>query len=73
MPFDHRMKVAEVVGAMVGVAEIDFGDDDRAPMFSFGERATALVVDGRVHPAILGFHERAADDEDVIFTSAGLG
>ena len=73
MTFDHRVEVAEVVGAVVGLGEIDFGDGHGAPFFAAGERAAALIVNGGIHPAVIVIHEGAADEEDVILAGTGLG
>ena len=67
------MEVTEVVGAVVGLAQIDFGDFHRAPFFAAGERAAALIVNGGLHPAVIVIHEGAADDEDVILARTVLG
>lgn len=72
MTFDHRVEVSEVVGTVVGLAEIDFGDGYGAPFFAAGERAAALIVNGGIHPAVIVIHEGAADDEDVILAAASM-
>ena len=73
MPGHHRAEVAEVVWPHVGLAQIDFSDGDRAPLRGLGYRFAGLIENRRNHPAVLRFHESAADDVNVVFARASLG
>lgn len=40
-------------------------------LLNFLSRLAALVVDGAMHPAVLGLYQGAADDEDVFLQNSG--
>ena len=72
MPLDHRTEVAEVVGAEIRLAQFDFGDDDGTPFLGLSDWLSSLIEDRREHPAVSRLHECAADDVNMILTSASF-
>ena len=46
MPLYHRSEIAEIPGANVGLAQLDFGDCYCAPCFCLGDRFAGLIEDG---------------------------
>ena len=72
MPGHHRTEIAKVLWPDAGLAQIDFDDGDRPPLPGLGDWFAGLIEHRRDHPAVLGFHEGADDDVNMILTRAGL-
>ena len=72
MAGDFGTEVAKA-GPVEAFVQIDFGDDDFAPLFGLVENAAFAVVNGGEHPVGVGVGVGAADEVDVIFAGAGGG
>ena len=73
VPGNHGAEIAQVVRSDAGPTQIDFRDGHRAPGLGLRNRFAGLVEHGRDHPPVPRFHERAADEIDMVLTGTGLG
>src|SRR5688572_3477683 len=70
VPRNLGFEVAEA-GPVEPFVEIDFSDDDVAPLLGLSERAAIVAVDGGHHPVARCVGVSAADDVDVVLAGAG--